>query len=61
MSSYKKAREEIAKFIGIETKELSFILYKQKVDSLYNTFEIPKKSGGFRIINAPVEKLKKYK
>lgn len=59
MSSYKKAREEIAKFIGIETKELSFILYKQKVDSLYNTFEIPKKSGGFRIINAPVEKLKK--
>lgn len=45
MSDYKKAREEVAKLLGIELKELTYLLYKEKVENLYNTFEIPKKTA----------------
>lgn len=58
MSDYKKAREEVAKLLGIELKELTYLLYKEKVENLYNTFEIPKKNGEFRIIHAPKDDLK---
>lgn len=58
MSDYKKAREEVAKLLGINLKELTYLLYKEKVENLYNTFEIPKKNGGFRIIYAPKDRLK---
>ena len=30
MSDYKKAREEVAKLLGIELKELTYLLYKKK-------------------------------
>ena len=58
MSNYKKAREEVAKLIGIELKELTYVLYNEKINSSYDTFEIPKKNGGFRVIDAPKDKLK---
>lgn len=58
MSDYKKAREEVAKLLGIELKELTYLLYKEKVENLYNTFEISKKNGEFRIIHAPKDDLK---
>ena len=58
MSDYKKAREEVAKLLGIELKELTYLLYKEKVENLYNTFAIPKKNGEFRIIHAPKDDLK---
>lgn len=58
MGDYKKAREEVAKLLGIELKELTYLLYKEKVENLYNTFEIPKKNGEFRIIHAPKDDLK---
>lgn len=58
MSDYKKAREEVAKLLGIELKELTYLLYKEKVENLYNTFEIPKKNGEFRVIHAPKDDLK---
>ena len=58
MSKYEKARNEVAEFIGIRLIELTYVLYKEKVNNSYNTFKIPKKNGGFRTICAPKDKLK---
>lgn len=58
MSDYRKAREEVAKLMGIELKKLTYVLYKEKIKNLYKTFEIPKKNGDFRIIHAPKDNLK---
>jgi len=58
MNDYKKAREKVAKLVGIELKELTYVLYKEKVYNLYKTFKIPKKNGDFRIIHAPKDNLK---
>lgn len=49
----------LANFLGIEYKELTYILYAKKTDNLYQSFEIPKKNGGLRCINAPMEPLKR--
>lgn len=54
-----KNRKDLAFFLGIEDKELTYILYAKKPDNLYTTFEIAKKTGGVRIINAPMQPLKK--
>lgn len=51
-------RNELADFLEIPIKKLTFVLYVKKVDSYYTTFEIPKKNGGKRQINAPVGILK---
>jgi len=51
-------RNGLAQLLGIEIKELTYVLYKEKVDFFYTTFSIPKKSGGQREINAPKGKLK---
>ena len=48
----------LASFLGIEYKELTYILYAKRVENLYYSFEIPKKNGGMRCINAPLEPLK---
>ncbi|MGI6510061.1 MAG: reverse transcriptase domain-containing protein [Erysipelotrichaceae bacterium] len=58
MNTYIKARKEVAELIGIELKELNRVLYKEKVDNLYKTFNIPKKNGGVRVIHAPKDRLK---
>lgn len=58
MSNYKKARKEVAIWLGIELKELTCILYKEKTENLYKTFNIPKKNGDFRVIHAPKGNLK---
>ncbi|MEH7078032.1 reverse transcriptase domain-containing protein, partial [Bacillus velezensis] len=39
-------------------KKLTYILYIKKIQNSYTTFQIPKKSGGQRIINAPSKDLK---
>ena len=52
-------RKDFAAFLGIELKFLTYILYRIKVENLYTTFEIPKKNGGTRIIDAPNDTLKK--
>ena len=49
----------LADFLGIPLKQLTFILYAKGTDNLYYSFNIPKKNGGDRLINAPDEKLKK--
>lgn len=53
-----KTRNEFADFLNIPRKQLSYVLYVKGVEDLYTTFEIPKKNGGIREINAPLEELK---
>ena len=53
-----KSRNELADFLGVPRKKLSYILYVKGVDDLYTSFEIPKKNGGFRHIYAPQKDLK---
>jgi hypothetical protein len=50
---------EFALLLGFKPKMLTYILYKMpNVEKRYETFTIPKKNGGSRIINSPNEKLK---
>lgn len=51
-------RDDLAELLGIKTKTLTYVLYKAKVDSFYTSFEIPKKTGGTRQIDAPTGTLK---
>lgn len=54
-----KTKGDFATFIGVPYKYLTYLLYNQRIENLYITFEIPKKSGGVRIINSPEDRLKK--
>lgn len=51
-------RNDLADFLGIKRRDLTYILYIKKVDTMYSTFSISKKSGGERIIHAPDDNLK---
>lgn len=51
-------RDDLAKELGIETKVLCYYLYKLSPDRQYKTFEIPKKNGTTRTINAPTTNIK---
>lgn len=53
-----KTREDLANFLELPNRKLTYILYVQKVNSYYKSFEIPKKNGGVRVINAPQGDLK---
>ena len=53
-----KTRNELADFINIERKTLTNVLYNNHVEKYYYSFEIPKKSGGYREIHAPKDVLK---
>lgn len=53
-----KTRNELADFLNVPRKQLSYVLYVKGIDNLYTTFEIRKKNGGIRKINAPLEELK---
>src|ERR1035437_1715534 len=44
---------ELSPFLDVEYKTLVYNLYKVRPDVKYITFEVPKKSGGKRIILAP--------
>lgn len=48
---------QFAAILGYEAKVLSFILYKIPDDKKYVIFQIPKKSGGTRQIDAPIARL----
>lgn len=52
------SRNELAVFLKIQKRKLSYILYVKGIENCYHTFEIPKKSGGTRIISAPTDDLK---
>jgi retron-type reverse transcriptase len=51
---------ELAQAIGIPLKELRFLSFSRKVSTVshYRKFYIPKKSGGKRLISAPMPRLK---
>ncbi|MGV3265646.1 retron Ec67 family RNA-directed DNA polymerase/endonuclease [Cytobacillus pseudoceanisediminis] len=53
-----KTRNELADFLNVPRKQMSYLLYIKGINNLYTSFEIPKKSGGVRKINAPLEELK---
>ncbi len=48
----------LASLLRIKPKSLSYLIYKVKNEDRYHIFEIPKKSGGARIIYAPDNRLK---
>lgn len=48
---------DFAKLLGFTPKGASYVLYKLPASQKYRTFEIPKKSGGTRTINAPEKSL----
>ncbi|MEH6739716.1 MAG: retron Ec67 family RNA-directed DNA polymerase/endonuclease [Sulfitobacter sp.] len=48
---------DLAKQLGFTPKGASYVLYKLPADKKYRTFDIPKKSGGTRTINAPEKSL----
>lgn len=58
MNDYKVAREEVARLIRVNLKEITYVLYKTKVENAYVSFEIPKKNGEPRVIDKPNDKLK---
>ena len=53
-----QSRNELADFLNIPHKKLTYILYVRKPDSYYHTFNIPKSDGTFRTICAPSGDLK---
>lgn len=53
-----KTRNELADFLKVPRKKLSYILYVKGVDNLYTSFDISKKAGGVRHIHAPQKDLK---
>lgn len=48
---------ELASLLGLEPKVLSYVLYINPAPK-YSTFQIPKKAGGHRKIDAPNDRLK---
>ena len=53
-----KTRNELADYLAVPRKKLTHLLYVRKIDYCYNTFSIPKRSGGTREISAPNDELK---
>ncbi|MEX2785081.1 retron Ec67 family RNA-directed DNA polymerase/endonuclease [Streptococcus sp. H49] len=54
-----KTREDFANYIGIPYKYITYLLYSKRIENLYDSFEIPKKSGGVRVIHSPKPELKR--
>lgn len=52
------SRNQLADCLGVPRSKLAYLLFIKKTENLYTTFEIPKKSGGSREINAPQAELK---
>lgn len=59
LEGLKKAQglTDLAKLLGFTPKGVSYVLYKMDVSRRYRTFDVPKKSGGFRTIHAPEPQL----
>lgn len=58
MKDFTVDRYNLSKSISIKNSLLTYVLYVQKIENSYVSFDIPKKSGGVRTINAPRENLK---
>jgi len=53
-----KSLVDLAPLLGFTPSGLAYVLYKVKPETLYTTFQIPKKRGGVRQIHAPKPMLK---
>ncbi|AFA46955.1 retron Ec67 family RNA-directed DNA polymerase/endonuclease [Acetobacterium woodii] len=53
-----KTRNDLADFLDIPRSRLTYILYGKKIENFYTSFEILKKNGGTRQIDAPNKELK---
>lgn len=60
LKSLKEAdsKPKLAILLGVKPQTLTHIRYRLKPDTQYHEFEISKKSGGTRVIQAPSDKLK---
>lgn len=58
MNDYRIARKELARLISVDLKDITYVLYKTRVENSYSSFEIPKKNGEPRVIDTPEGKLK---
>lgn len=52
-------RRVLAHLLGFNAASLAYIVYKKPAAAKYYSFDIPKRSGGVRTINAPADDLKK--
>lgn len=50
--------KDLARILRVQPRTISFLIYKLPANLRYYTFEIPKRSGGMRTINAPEPRLK---
>lgn len=53
-----QTRQDVADILGIKEKSLRYFLYAIRPDNMYTQFTIKKKSGDYRYIYAPDDKLK---
>lgn len=53
-----KTKSDLALLLGVKVSFLTYVLYVLKPSTQYESFEIPKRSGGVRTIWAPSERLK---
>lgn len=53
-----QSRNQLADFLGIQRKTLTYVLFEARAESFYSSFDIPKKDGTLRSINASTGVLK---
>jgi RNA-directed DNA polymerase from retron ec67 len=54
-----ESKDDFARLLGFSNSRfMNYVLYVLRTEELYETFTIPKKSGGERTINAPKKELK---
>jgi len=51
-------KKDLARILGVNAAFLTRTLYIRSITSQYYQFQIPKRNGGYRIINAPTSELK---
>ncbi|CAM0557140.1 hypothetical protein EHLJMEHL_02228 [Vreelandella titanicae] len=51
-------KKDLSDFLGIKAEKLNYLLFKLSSEEKYNSFEILKRTGGTRVIDAPIKSLK---
>tara|TARA_R110002111_G_scaffold247648_1_gene310831 strand:+ start:4220 stop:5860 length:1641 start_codon:yes stop_codon:yes gene_type:complete len=58
MINSKTSPSDLARLLGTSHQKLTYLAYSRGLSQFYTTFEIKKKNGGERTINAPIPQLK---